>query len=513
MRIANLDLGPAAVSRDRAAANEDQGDDADEDDADEDDEDEDDEDEDAADLRRDLHTYCGHCHAVPSPAVTARYRWKFIVDAMGRFSQEAGRPFAPRARARLLAYYESRAPTALPPLPVPDQPTGLRFRWDLLRDPAPRIADVRIVDLDGDGQREILVCDAAEGSVSRYRMDRRGAFHATPLVTGLPAPARAVPFDNDGDGDLDLVVAGLGRLLPTDDRVGYVALLINDGQHHFTSRRILADVGRVADVQPADLDGDGDIDFVVAIFGWLHTGGLVWLEQTAPGDFQSHRLFSFSGTVNVAITDLDHDGRPDFVALVSQAQEQIVAFLQTRQGRFMPTVLYDAGNPLFGSSGMQLVDLDQDGDQDVLFTNGDVFDARPELRPQNGIHYLENLGGLKFVHHRLARFYGAFSPKAGDLDGDGDLDVVASSFFNDWRDRRRPSVVWLENDGTQRFTMRPISNTPTDLPTVDVGDLDGDGRPDVVAGGMKAGRSEDLYGPPSRRARLSVWTNRGPRRP
>jgi hypothetical protein len=325
----------------------------------------------------------------------------------------------------------------------------------------------------------------------------------------LPAAARLEVFDHEGDGDLDIVVAGLGRLLPTDELTGYVTLLLQEGHQVFRSVPLVVGSPRVADVRPADLDGDGDLDFVVGMFGYIRTGAIGWLEQLGSEQFKLHVLFSFPGTVNVAVTDLNGDGRDDFLALVSQAQEQVVAFVNEGSGRFAPTVVFDARNPLFGASGMVLADLDRDGDQDVVLTNGDVFDARPELRPYSGIQWLESRGALQFVAHDLGRLYGAFGPAVGDLDGDGDMDVVGVSFFNDWKDRRRQSIVWLENDGRQVFTMRPLCNTPTDLVTCDLGDLNGDGRLDVVAGGLKAGRAEYLYGPPARRARLGIWTNLG----
>jgi hypothetical protein len=249
------------------------------------------------------------------------------------------------------------------------------------------------------------------------------------------------------------------------------------------------------------------------MFGWLRSGAIGWLEQIGNADFRWHNIVSLSGTVNVAVTDLNEDGRPDFVTLVSQAQEQALAFVNQGSGRFSVETLYDAGNPMFGASGMKVVDLDQDGDDDILMTNGDVFDARPELRSHNGIHWLENRGGLQFTYHLLGHLYGAFSPVAGDLDGDGDQDVAAVSFFNDWNDRRRQSLIWLENDGQQRFTMRPLSNTPTDLPTADLGDFNGDGRLDIVAGALTAGRPEALYGPTRRRARIAIWSNLGELRP
>jgi hypothetical protein len=455
-----------------------------------------------------LAATCGKCHAVPSPEIAARYRWPFIFGQMHQHADQFGQSLNKEVLETLLDYYQRHAPEALPALPQIQARAGLRVRWQYLRDAEPRVTHVQVVDLDQNGAADILICDAGKDTVSWMRPAAE-RMEELPLAGSLTAPARIEVFDFDKDGDLDIAVPCLGRVLPTDDLIGSLTLLVNDGQQQFTPQVLLTSVARVADARAADFDGDGDLDFVVALFGWVRSGSIGWLEQLAPQTFHLHELFSFPGTVNVAVTDVNKDQRPDFIALVSQAQEQVLAFLNLGSGSFAPKTLYDAHNPLFGSSGMKLVDLDQDGDQDILFSNGDVFDSQPELRPYSGIQWLENRGALDFVYHDLARFYGAFSPTAADLDGDGDLDVVATSFFSDWTDRRRQSLVWLENDGQMRFALRPLSNTPTDLVTADVGDLDGDGRPDVVAGSLKVGRAERLYGPPERRARLGVWINRG----
>ena len=105
-----------------------------------------------------------------------------------------------------------------------------------------------------------------------------------------------------------------------------------------------------------------------------------------------------------------------------------MAFLNVGGGRFRREVIYDAPHPAFGSSGIQLVDLDGDGDRDVLMTNGDSLDSRL-LRPDHGVRWLENRGRYPFRHHHLASLYGAHRAVAADLDGDGDLDIVAASFL------------------------------------------------------------------------------------
>ena len=61
------------------------------------------------------------------------------------------------------------------------------------------------------------------------------------------------------------------------------------------------------------------------------------------------------------VGDLNKDGRPDFVALISQEHETVVAFLNEGNGRFRKETIYTAPHPAFGSSGIQLIDLDGQG--------------------------------------------------------------------------------------------------------------------------------------------------------
>ena len=84
--------------------------------------------------------------------------------------------------------------------------------------------------------------------------------------------------------------------------------------------------------------------------------------------------------------------------------------------------------PAWGSSGIQVVDFDKDGDPDVLMTNGDTFDDMLP-KPYHGIQWLENRGTFPFTAHTLATLAGVLRAQAVDLDGDGDLDVVACALL------------------------------------------------------------------------------------
>src|SRR5262245_42144724 len=130
----------------------------------------------------------------------------------------------------------------------------------------PRITNVRIVDLDKDGRPEVLVCDAQRNRVFLYRQGAGSTWEEQALGDEVNCPAGATPADLDGDGDLDLVVAVLGSVLPADDRIGGVVWLENQGGGKFVNHTLLDNVRRVSDVQAADLDGDGDIDLAVAEF-------------------------------------------------------------------------------------------------------------------------------------------------------------------------------------------------------------------------------------------------------
>ncbi|MFB3777197.1 MAG: FG-GAP repeat domain-containing protein [Bryobacteraceae bacterium] len=365
----------------------------------------------------------------------------------------------------------------------------------------PRIGSLEIVDLDKDGLPDVLVADMLANRVGWIRQSPAGVYTEAWISPMLPAPAHVSAADIDKDGDLDVLVACMGQLFPSNDKIGSVVILENDGKQNFTPRTIVDHIARVTDVRAADFNGDGRPDLVVGQFGY-DDGETRWMENLGNWQFRSHILQSLSGAIHTIPVDIDNDGDVDFVSLISQEWEEIYVFENDGRGNFKSHLVWGSTNEDYGSSGMRLTDLNQDGRVDILFTNGDAFDyLPPRPRPWHSVQWLENQGDFKFIHHTIGRFLGASGAVAADLDGDGDLDVAAVSCYNFWEQPDAQSIVWFENDGKMRFTQRDISHSPTHLISLEAADMNRDGKPDLVSVRM------NVYHPLTDDGRVVLWLN------
>jgi hypothetical protein len=466
-------------------------------------------------LRPQVTAFCGDCHGMPSPRGFPKAAWDEEVQMGYQFYFNSGRTdLALPEFDRVVDWFRIQAPAEIM-IPRPEEPPApakLRFRTSDITaayeglDRQPVASFIRFGPVAPGEASVLLWCNMQNGELRTA--DPRLPRAASQLLGTAANPVHAAPCDLAGDGHVGLVVADLGSFLPADHADGKVLWLRRTADGDWRSSVLQAGLGRVADVQPGDFDADGDLDLIVAEFGWRKTGRILLLENLGnAGDapeFRMQVLDPRHGTIHVPPVDLDGDGRLDFVALISQEHETVVAFLNDGAGGFRRETIFSANEPAFGSTGIQLVDLDGDGDLDVLYTNGDSFDSF-YLRPFHSIRWLENRGGYPFEDHRLAVMPGVHRALACDLDGDGDLDIAACSLLPDrMHDQQAKkdldSLLWLEQVAGGTFVRHRLEQGLGEHPALEVGDFDGDGDIDLAVG--RFGYSAQVRYPS-----LTVWWN------
>ncbi|HET6204992.1 MAG TPA: FG-GAP-like repeat-containing protein [Planctomycetota bacterium] len=337
---------------------------------------------------------------------------------------------------------------------------------------------VSLGDLDGDGD-----LDAFVGNIGQDRLhlnDGTGIF-TDATATNLPALVdstyAAALGDVDGDGDLDAFV-GNGSL--QQDR-----LHLNDGTGVFTdasATNLPAFLGGTRAIALGDVDGDGDLDAFLGSVGppnrlYLNGGTGVFTNVTA-----TNLPFTGPGyTFAVAFGDVDGDGDLDaFLGKGSNVADALLLNGGTGVFAYAPPAnfptLFDA------TTGVALGDVDGDGDLDVLVGNTDYASGGGP-----GQNRLYRNGGTGVFADVTATSLPAL-PQAtqavalGDMDGDGDLDALVGNGPYGAAQQNRLQL----NDGTGVFTDVTAANLPALLDSpraVALGDVDGDGDLDGLFGG------------------------------
>jgi VCBS repeat protein len=458
-------------------------------------------------------SFCASCHAFPPPDVLPRAKWApEIFEMTGLAVTRTGAPKGKEIALdvpmeEIVAYYEANAPAELPPpasWPAPsNEPVPfVRHSMTLPGGLLPNVANVRLLTLDEGRGLEVIAADMVNGLVMRGSPARPG--EGLERVAKVPNPCHTQAVDLDKDGIMDLLVADLGSVTPGDQTRGSVVWLRGRPGGGFEPFVLASGLPRVADVEAADFDGDGDLDLVVAAFGWREVGSTLLFENRTTDwskpVFVPRELDWRQGAIHVPVVDFDKDGRPDFVDLLSQHHETVVAFLNQGKGSFEEKTIFAAPHPAWGSSGIDLVDLDKDGRLDVLMTNGDRFDEFL-LKPYHGISWLENRGSFPFTPHVLAALNGVHRAQAADLDGDGDLDIVACTLIPGMAKYGKPlpSLVWLEQVKPGEFVRHTLEVGGYHA-SLDLADVDGDGDIDIVAGNFQVDRQPSA-------AWVDVWEN------
>ena len=462
-------------------------------------------------LEKQIDDFCGGCHEMPRPSSFPKHAWAEEVEQgfelFELFERSDLKPVSPKQA--VVDYFSSRAPynleipsprRAATPAPVVFRPERRQLRPG---QPPAFISNILATDGVPGHSGGLLLCDMKQGHL--LLVDPNDGTDKSEILATFDHPAHVHQTDLDDDGTSDYLVSDLGSFIPEDHRRGKLYWLSRDGAD-WSKTVLLEDVGRVCSVDTADFNGDGQTDIIVAEFGWRKTGSIHLLTSTGIVDgvpsFDASIVDQRNGAIHVHQCHLNGDGKLDFVALVSQEHEEVVAFENRGGGIFAMQTIWRAGYPSYGSSGIELADMDGDGDTDVLYVNGDSFDDA-FIKPYHSVQWLENDGGYPYRRHEMAAMPGVHRALPGDFDGDGDVDVVAVSLLPNSVQNRNysddlDSVILLERTEHGSYLRHSIESRDANHATVEVGDFDGDSDLDLAVGVFWNEQSP---------GRLTLWWN------
>ncbi len=268
----------------------------------------------------------------------------------------------------------------------------------------------------------------------------------------------------------------IGQLDPSDQPLGKVITVQGN-----TFNIIPEVLHRPVHTLVHDLNQDGNDELVISEFGNL-TGKLSLLIKNDSIQYQKKVLLNQPGTIRVLAKDMDKDGKEDLIALTSQGDESITILYQEDNLQFRADKVLRF-SPVYGSSWFELIDYDGDGDEDIITVNGDNADKSYVQKPYHGMRIHINDGSNRFEEKYFYPLNGATRLVARDFDQDGDVDFGLLSTFPDYEHNPGLSFVYLENTNASDYDFNTHTFKESKLGRwflMDAGDVDNDGDEDII---------------------------------
>jgi hypothetical protein len=443
--------------------------------------------------------HCQSCHLLPDPSLLDAATWENgVLPAMGprlgifnygfseypssRYDKHLPKNFYPASPVvnsiewqHIIDYYTALSPDSMPAQqrskPIK---AGLQvFRVQFPGDSYPSAATC-FVKIDTTGPaRQLIVFDLTRKFILRYDQELL-------LKDSIKTDATITDIDF---GDDNMIACNVNLINPNNGKFGKAQSVKKnaEGNWRLDTAAIFDSLARPVQITSCDFNNDKKIDYLVCEFGHL-TGGLTWMEDNGTKEYTRHILRGEPGAIKAWIDDYNNDGLQDIWALFTQGEEGIFLFTNKGAGKFEQRQVLRLP-AIYGSTYFEFADFNGDGLKDIVYTCGDNADFSTVLKPYHGIYIFLNEGNNNFKQKYFFPLNGCFKAMARDYDNDGDLDIAAIAFFADFAKQPGEGFVYLENKGDFEFDPLTIPQGKTGRwLTMDTGDLDGDGKPDIVLG-------------------------------
>jgi hypothetical protein len=446
--------------------------------------------------------HCQSCHLLPEPFQLDAKSWEegvlpnmgprlgifaydFKIYPSGKKDSNLARDFYPSQPLlstiewqHILDYYTATAPDSLPGQDRKEPiKTGLSLFEVQMSSTVPLAPVVSYIGIDAQ-KHQLLLHDMRSQKLWMYD----STFTARDF---LDFQGAVVDINIMKD---KLLTCDIGELNPNNGKFGKAQYVHynESGKMKQDTTLMLRDLERPVQVTEADLNADGKMDYTVCEFGFM-TGSLSWFQNLGNGAFQRHVLRPLPGAVKLYVQDHNNDALPDLWVLFAQGEEGIFLFTNKGNGQFSAEEVLRFP-PVNGSSFFELVDYNKDGFSDIIYTCGDNADYSKVLKPYHGVYLFMNDGKNNFEQKFFYPINGCYKALGRDFDMDGDLDIATISFFADYLHQPEEGFVYLENKGNFNYT--PYTFPESKLGrwlTMDAGDLNRDGRIDLVLGNFAGG--------------------------
>jgi hypothetical protein len=382
----------------------------------------------------------------------------------------------------IVTYYKKMAPVTLPGA---KKPAALINDWAgfTLKTPTPinGVSFTTMVAVDPSTHK---IYSSDNHSTALLEWDSNLKFKP---VSTLPSAAVGATFLKDAAGANQGIFSCIGRLEPMDFPNGRVVNVNLDSKEvRANQKQVASDLARPVQTVAADFNKDGLTDLVICGEGNLK-GGVYLFSQKADHSYKQTNISDKPGAVQAVAGDFNNDGWQDLMVLFGSGDEGLWLYLNDQKGGFTTKNLLRFP-PVYGSSSFQLADMDHDGKPDLVYTCGYNFHDSRILKPYHGLYIFKNTGDWNFKQQWFYPVNGCTKAIAADFDGDGDLDIATSAFFADMQNNPAESFIYFEQD-------KPFSFKPHAIPvskygrwmSMDVGDYNNDGKPDIVLGNYSSG--------------------------